>query len=197
MIYQAFGRNDFVEGDYSMLIIEVVKGDITEIDADAIVNPANSLLIMGGGVAGAIKRKGGIEIEIEARKHAPCPVGKAVITSGGKLRARYVIHSPTMEEPAMPTNEEKVRKAIEAALIAAEENNIATVAFPGMGTGVGGLSPEKCADAFIDAIRSLIRKNQLKSIKKIILVAFTDDLYSAFLRVKETLEREFKNESRD
>ncbi|MEX2689946.1 MAG: macro domain-containing protein, partial [Candidatus Njordarchaeum guaymaensis] len=78
-----------------MVEIIVIKGDITKMDVDAIVNPANSLLIMGGGVAGAIKRRGGQIIEDEAVKQGPIPVGNAVITSAGNLKARYVIHAPT------------------------------------------------------------------------------------------------------
>ncbi len=168
-----------------MITVEVLKGDITEVSADAIVNPANSLLIMGGGVAGAIKRKGGEEIEKEAMKKAPIPVGEAVITKGYRLKARYVIHAPTMERPAMRINKEKAVKAILAALNKAEENGLKTIAFPGMGTGVGGLSAKEGADAFVDAIRQFIEKRgKFKSIEKLILVAFEDELYKEFQRVK-------------
>jgi len=168
--------------------IIVVQGDITEIDCEAIVNPANSLLIMGGGVAGAIKRKGGYEIEEEAIKHAPCPVGKAIMTRAGKLPARYVIHAPTMERPAMRTNKEKVIKAIIAGLEVAEKNHVNCIAFPGMGTGVGGLSIEKAKEAFIEAFNEFFQKRQPSYIKKIMLVAFTRDLFNAFNEVKEEVK---------
>ena len=172
-----------------MVTVEVLKGDITEVSADAIVNPANSLLIMGGGVAGAIKRKGGEEIERDAVKKAPIPVGDAIITKGYRLKASYVIHAPTMERPAMRINKEKAIKAILAALIKAEENRLKSIAFPGMGTGVGGLSAREGADAFVDAVRRFIEKRgKFKSIEKIILVAFEDELYREFQRVKRTLE---------
>jgi O-acetyl-ADP-ribose deacetylase (regulator of RNase III) len=96
--------------------IEVIKGSILEVDADVIVNPANSLGFMGGGVAGVIKRFGGEEIEKEAVQRAPIPVGSAVLTSAGKLKFKGVIHAPTMEEPAMDSSEEKVRESGEGKL---------------------------------------------------------------------------------
>ena len=90
------------------VIIEVIKGDITKVHVEAIVNPANSLMIMGGGVAGAIKRVAGDEVEREAMKYAPVPVGSAVATGAGKMKnVKYVIHAPTMERPAETTNTEK------------------------------------------------------------------------------------------
>lgn len=95
--------------------IEVIKGSILEVDADVIVNPANSLGLMGGGVAGVIKRFGGEEIEKEAVQKAPIPVGSAVLTTAGKLKFKGVIHAPTMEKPAMESSEEKVRKAVRQA----------------------------------------------------------------------------------
>jgi len=175
-----------------MLTIEVLKGDITEVDADAIVNPANSSLIMGGGVAGAIKRKGGNIIEEEAHKHAPCPIGKAVITTAGQLKAKYVIHAPTMERPAMRTTFTKVVKAIIAALRKADENNISVIAFPGMGTGVGGLSPNDGARAFREAIKSFLLEKRPKALKKILLVAYDDELFNAFKQIKELIERDIR-----
>ncbi|MEM4405300.1 MAG: macro domain-containing protein, partial [Nitrososphaerota archaeon] len=93
-----------------------MRGDITEIDADAIVVPANSRLIMGGGVAGAVKRKGGAEIEKEAMSMGPIPIGEAVSTGGGVLKTRFVIHSPTMERPAGETDPHKVYLATKAAM---------------------------------------------------------------------------------
>jgi len=88
------------ERTYKGVRIVVLTGDITKQEVDAIVNPANSMLVMGGGVAGAIKRVGGKEIEDESVKHAPVPVGEAVATGAGRLKAKYVIHAPTMERPA-------------------------------------------------------------------------------------------------
>ncbi|MEB3756650.1 MAG: macro domain-containing protein [Desulfurococcales archaeon] len=127
-------------------ILVVAEGDITEAKLDAIVNAANSQLWMGGGVAGAIKRKGGIEIEKEAVEKGPIPVGKAVVTTAGKLKAKYVIHAPTMEYPAMKIPLENAVKATKAALEEAVRLGVESVAFPAMGAGVGGLSVEMVSE---------------------------------------------------
>jgi len=170
------------------MLVEVIKGDITKLEVQAIVNPANSLMIMGGGVAGAIKRRGGDEIEKEAMKFAPIPVGRAIITHAGKLKTKYVIHAPTMERPAMRTNIQKVVAAIKAALRVAMENNIYEIAFPGMGTGVGGLSASEGAKAFLIAFSEAKEAGLFKHWKpKIILVAFSDDLFEEFSKIKNQL----------
>ncbi len=157
------------------ITIEVYKGDITQAEIEAIVNPANSLMIMGGGVAGAIRRAGGEEIEAEARKYAPVPVGKAIVTGAGKLqpRVRYVIHAPTMERPAMRTTREKVEKATRAALEAAASRGIREVALPAMGAGVGGLDVKTSMEAMLDALESL--PDDVKSkIQRIVFVGYRD-----------------------
>jgi len=156
--------------------VTIVKGDITEAKAEAIVNPANSYGRMGGGVAGVILRKGGKEIENEAIKKGPIPIGKAVLTGAGSLSCTYVIHAPTMKQPAQLTTAEKVKKATEAALVCAEENDIKSIAFPGMGTGVGGVKPDDAAKAMLDAIESF----QGTRLSEIVLVAYDDALYNAF-----------------
>ncbi|MEJ7556295.1 MAG: ADP-ribose-binding protein [Aquificaceae bacterium] len=149
-----------------MMEISVVQGSLLEVQADAIVNPANSLGLMGGGVAGVIKRFGGEEIEKEAVSKAPIPVGSAVLTSAGKLPFKGVIHAPTMEEPAMETTEEKVRKAVRAVLELADRMGFESIAMPGMGTGVGRLPKDVSARAMIEEIRNF----QPKNLKRVILV---------------------------
>jgi len=166
------------EVSYKGVSITVEKGDITKLEVDAIVNAANSRLIMGGGVAGAILRAGGREIQEEALKHAPVPVGKAIATRAGKLKAKYVIHAPTMERPAMRIHKENVQLATRAALECAEQQKIKSLAFPGMGTGVGGLAPKEAAQAMLQEIKRYIDEGT--SLKQIILVGFTDDLTQAF-----------------
>ena len=163
---------------YKDVKIIVEKGDITKLEVDAIVNAANSMLIMGGGVAGAILRTGGREIQEEALKHAPVPVGKAAATKAGKLKAKYVIHAPTMERPAMRIDKENVQLATKGALECAEKLEIGSVAFPGMGTGVGGLKPERAAEVMVREIKGYINKGT--PLKQIILVGFTEDLTQAF-----------------
>ncbi|MEM2874579.1 MAG: macro domain-containing protein [Candidatus Hadarchaeales archaeon] len=152
-------------------------GDITRESADAICNPANSLMYMGGGAAGALKRAGGEEIEKEALRHAPVPVGRAVATTAGRLNARWVIHSPTMERPAMPTTQEKVRMAVLAALRCADEVGAESLVMPGMGTGVGGLSSADAAEAMISALRGFTPK----ALRRIILCDRNEGMVSAWL----------------
>ncbi len=152
--------------------VKVLKGSILEVQADAIVNPANSYGLMGGGVAGVIKRYGGEEIEEEAISKAPIPVGSAIHTSTGKLNFKYVIHAPTMEEPAMPTTEEKVRKAVRAALELADSLEVKVLAMPGMGTGVGGLEKSTAAKCMIEEIKNY----EVKNIQEIILVDIDDEM---------------------
>lgn len=166
------------ERSYKGVKIAVTTGDITKQEVDAIVNPANSMLIMGGGVAGAILRAGGIEIQDEASKKAPVPVGKAVATHAGKLNAKYVIHAPTMERPAMQTNKYKVGLATRDALECARQLGISSIAFPGMGTGVGGLNRREAAEVMVEEIKRHVESGT--PLKNLILVGFDKDLATAF-----------------
>jgi len=167
-----------LERVYKNVTITVTSGDITKLEVDTIVNAANSLLIMGGGVAGAILRTGGNEIQQEAKKKAPVPIGKAVATTAGKLSAKYVIHAPTMERPAMPTSKQNVRLATRGALECARQLDISSIAFPGMGTGVGGLNLEEATEAMVAEIKRHIESDT--PLKRIILVGFGTDLAHAF-----------------
>jgi O-acetyl-ADP-ribose deacetylase (regulator of RNase III) len=130
--------------------IRVLQGDITESKADAIVNAANNHLWMGAGVAGAIKRKGGVEIEKEAVAKGPIAVGEAVATGAGKLAARYVIHAAAMGQD-LATDEEKIRSATLASLARAEELELTSIAFPALGTGVGGFPVSHAARVMLRA----------------------------------------------
>jgi O-acetyl-ADP-ribose deacetylase (regulator of RNase III) len=159
-----------------MIKISVERGDITEQQVDAIVNPANSHGWMGGGVAGAIKRKGGVEIEKEAVAKAPIPVGKAAITTAGKLKAKYVIHAPTMERPAEPIPIENVRLATRAALQCADKNMLRRISIPGMGTGVGGIPKGEGAKAMVE----VVKKFRALSLEEVILIGFDDELVDEF-----------------
>ncbi|MCS7144441.1 MAG: macro domain-containing protein [Archaeoglobaceae archaeon] len=153
---------------YKGVEIEALHGDITKLEVDAIVNAANTHLIMGGGVAGAIKRAGGKEIEDEAIKQGPIKIGSAVVTSAGKLKARFVIHAPTMELD-FKTDENKVRLAMIAALKKAEELNLKSLAFPALGTGVGGLEKDLVAKIMVREL-----KKHLDSGSKLKKVLFVD-----------------------
>lgn len=134
--------------------IHLAKSDITEMPVDAIVNPANSLGIMGGGVSAALSRKGGPTIQREAMSLAPIAVGAAVVTNAGHLWAKRIIHAPTMEEPGIKIGIENVRRATRAALIAAARHGFDLIALPGMGTGLGGMDPADAARAIVDELRA-------------------------------------------
>lgn len=172
-----------MEKSYNLkgLILKVVEGDLTEEDCEAIVNPANSLLVMGGGVAGAIKRKGGEDIEREARKKAPVPVGSAVTTRAGRLKAKYVIHAPTMEKPAMKISPENVYEATRAALLEAEKLSVECIAFPAMGAGVGGVPIERAVENMFKALKDLVEEGRISKLKTVRFVAWGTEAYNKFL----------------
>jgi len=134
----------------------VVHGSILDMDVQAIVNAANSRGIMGGGVAGIIKHAAGPEVEEEARRQAPIPVGSAVLTSGGRTRYQAIIHAPTMPEPGMRIDPRNVALATRAALALADARGFASVAIPGMGTGVGGVAYTDAAAMMIKEIRAFV-----------------------------------------
>jgi O-acetyl-ADP-ribose deacetylase (regulator of RNase III) len=136
------------------MVIHLAKTDITGMPVDAVVNPANSLGIMGGGVAAALSRRGGPSIQREAMSLAPIAIGAAVVTTAGNLWAKHVIHAPTMEEPGEKVGIENVRRATRAALIAAAHHGFDTIALPGMGTGLGGVDPADAARAIVDELRA-------------------------------------------
>jgi len=161
--------------------LTIKQGDITELDVDAIINPANSKGFMGGGVALAIKQKGGPEIENQALKEAPIKIGKAALTEAGKLKAKWIIHAPTMELPAQPTTFSNVKKSVLAALKLADKQELKTIAFPGMGTGVGKIRKAEAANIMI----SEIKKDPAKNIEEIFLVAYDNELFKEFNKAKD------------
>lgn len=136
------------------MVIHIAKSDITEMAVDAVVNPANTLGIMGGGVGAILSRKGGPSIQREAMSLAPIAIGAAVVTAAGNLWAKHVIHAPTMEEPGMKVGVEDVRRATRAALIAAAHKGLDTIAMTGLGTGLGGVDPDDAARAMVDELRA-------------------------------------------
>ena len=140
------------------LQLTVVLGDITEQTTDAVVNAANNHLWMGSGVAGAIKAKGGEEIEREAMRLGPIEPGQVVTTSAGRLKARYCIHAAAMGQD-LATNAELIEKATRSALAEATRLGLDSVAFPALGTGVGGFPPSACARLMIAAALSHGRSN--------------------------------------
>ncbi|WP_456444805.1 macro domain-containing protein [Oceanithermus sp.] len=135
-----------------MALFRIAKGDLTTFEGDAIVNAANDRLILGSGVAGAIRRKGGPEIQEECDRHGPIRVGEAAVTKAGRLPVRYVIHAAVLG--AEPASYDTVRRATRSALAKARELGIRTVAFPLLGTGVGGLDAHEVARIMIEEFKS-------------------------------------------
>lgn len=162
--------------------VEVLRGDITQVAADAIVNAANEALLPGGGVSGAIHRAAGPELAEACRAVAPCPTGEARITPGFRLPAKYVIHTVgpiwrggTSGEPAL------LEKAYRSALALAREYNLKTVAFPSISTGIYGYPLEAAAPI---ALRVLLES--APDFDALYMVAFDEKTYQVY---QETLER--------
>jgi O-acetyl-ADP-ribose deacetylase (regulator of RNase III) len=133
--------------------LEVVDGDITRLEVDAIANAANDRLWMGAGVAGAIKRAGGDEIEREAVAKGPIAIGDAVATAAGRLPARWVIHGAVMGQD-LRTDADKIARTTASCLGVADELGAESVALPAFGTGVGGFPLDECARIMVAAVRA-------------------------------------------
>jgi O-acetyl-ADP-ribose deacetylase (regulator of RNase III) len=136
-----------------MTRIVLLEGDLTEQAVDAIVNAANSALVLGSGVAGAIARRGGPSIQRECDAHGPIEVGASAITGAGELPARFVIHAAGMP-PGGRATEASVRSAVRSALELAARKGCRSVALPAIGAGVGGLSMQRCAEISIEEARA-------------------------------------------
>ena len=134
--------------------VHVAKAELWSLPVDAVVNPANSLGIMGGGIGGSLRRQGGDVIQQAAMAVAPIAIGAAIVTTAGQLPAKNVIHVPTMEEPGMMIGAENVRRAARAALIAADRNNFKTIAIPGIAVELGNVPTDEAARAIVEEIRA-------------------------------------------
>lgn len=164
--------------------VGIHQGDITEVGCEAIVNAANNRLLMGGGVAGAIKRKGGQKIEEEALALGPIPIGEAVVTGAGRLKAKYVVHAAVMGMD-FKTDANKIKEATLNSLKRAEELQISSIAFPALGTGVGRFPMEKAARIMLSAVSEYLQKKS--HLKTIVFVLFSEDAYAVFDRVLEEM----------
>lgn len=164
--------------------VSIERGDITDWEVDAIVNAANSTLAMGTGVAGAIKRKGGVIIEEEAMRQGPVEVGEAVLTTGGNLAATHVIHAAVMG-PDLKTDGDRIAATTRAVLGLATKHRITSLALPALGTGVGHVPPAVSADAMLRAVVEHLRAGG-SSLKRVAFVLYQDDAYKAFT---DTLKR--------
>ena len=174
--------------------ISFLQGDLTEMDADAIVNAANNDLQLGGGVAGAIRRKGGETIQRECDAIGSIPIGGAAITSGGKLRARYVIHAASMALGGT-TTPRSLQSSTAHALRIAAERGLRSIAFPAVGTGIAGFPITECAQIMVREVVEHLKKPT--SLEKIYFVLFDATALSEFEKVWSKIKSsgELKNAS--
>jgi len=161
------------------LTIEVMQGDLTQQDVDAIVNAANNDLELGGGVAGAIARAGGPAIQAECRKIGPVQVGDAAITTGGNLKARYVIHAASMRLGGR-TSADSLRRSTRRSLEIANDKGLRSIAFPAVGTGIARFPLDECARIMIDEV--VARARTASSLENVRFVMFGEEAESAFRR---------------
>ena len=185
------------------LTLEIADGDISEEATDVIVNAANNHFWMGAGVAGALKARGGVEIEREAMAQGPVEPGACVRTTAGRLRARAVIHGAVMGQD-LRTSEDVIRRTTANALALAADSRCESIAFPAFGTGVGGFSLATCARIMIEAIREHAegppqggphdslnggRRDRPTSLRLVRLVLFGRSPYDRFVEVARVLLR--------
>jgi O-acetyl-ADP-ribose deacetylase (regulator of RNase III) len=155
--------------------LEVVEGDIAALEVDAVANAANDRLWMGAGVAGALKRAGGDEIEREAVAKGPIPLGSAVATGAGRLPARWVVHGAVMGQD-LRTSATLVEQTTRSCLEVADELACRSLALPAFGTGVGGFPLEDCARIMV----GVVRRHDPRSLERIVFAVFGDDARRAF-----------------
>lgn len=175
--------------------VRLVEGDISVQEVDAVINAANASLQMGSGVAGAIRERGGPSIQHECDALGPIEVGRAAVTFAGDLKARFVIHAAVMEIGGV-AEAESVRSSLEHALVCAAERACATVACPALGTGVGGLGLQRCAEMSLEVARRVVAADG--PIDEVRFVLFGEPAYRVFemvddaekvLRQMQALER--------
>jgi len=158
-----------------VLELDVVEGDIAALDVDAIANAANDHLWMGAGVAGAIKRAGGEEIEQEAMAKGPIPVGTALATGAGRLPARHVVHGAVMGQD-LRTSAGLIEQTTRSCLELADELGCESLALPAFGTGVGGFPVDECARIMVEEAR----RYEPRSLRRLVFAVFGEDAAAAF-----------------
>lgn len=166
-------------------VFEIIQGDITEMDVDGIVNPANEQLVLGAGVAGAIRQKGGPTIQAECRRKGPVHVGEAVLTTGGELKARFVIHAvgPRWGEG---NEDDKLKSAVYRAMRVADQNGLRSVAMPAISTGTFGFPVRRAAGIILDTVVRYLHVQS--SLKYVAIVLFDKATLDTFVEVAEGLE---------
>jgi O-acetyl-ADP-ribose deacetylase (regulator of RNase III) len=169
-----------------MTQILIEQGDLTTYNVDAIVNPANNDLILGGGLAGAIARRGGPAIQEECNRLGPIEIGQAAITTAGRLPAKYVIHAASMRLGAV-TSAQSLADSVRASLKIANDYQLATVAFPAIGTGIARFPIDRCAEIMLTCFLNISKENS--PFQKIYVVLFDSEAYNVFCRIHEKLTR--------
>lgn len=166
-------------------VVVLVQGDITEMETDAIVNAANASLVLGGGVAGAIRAKGGPVIQEECDRIGGTHVGGAVVTSGGRLKARYVIHAvgPRWGEGQ---EEQKLREATLNSLRRASEKDLGSIAFPAVSTGIFGFPKDLCAKIMLETVLRFLAEEET-SVERVVFCLWSQEDLDIFRRTLETL----------
>jgi O-acetyl-ADP-ribose deacetylase (regulator of RNase III) len=159
--------------------VTIGQGDLTAAQVDAIVNAANNDLILGGGVAGAIRARGGPSIQEECRRLGPIRIGEAAITGGGNLPAHYVIHAASMRLGGL-TEERGLREATRNSLLRAREKRLESIAFPAIGTGIAGFPIQRCAEVMLEEIRAHLEAET--TLKRIEIVLFDAPALAVFTR---------------
>ncbi len=164
--------------------LELKTGDITEQTTDAIVNAANRQLVLGGGVAGAIRMKGGDSIQEECTRKGPIDVGQAVITAAGSLKAKHVIHAvgPRAGEG---DEDSKLRSATLNALAIADENKLKSITFPAISTGIFGFPMDKCAGIMLAAVIEYL--NAQTELENVVFCLYDSDSFEVFMDQLEQL----------
>ena len=167
--------------------IVIEQGDLTEMDTDAIVNAANNDLILGAGVAGAIRRKGGEKIQEECDAIGSIPVGYAAITTAGKLKARFVIHAASMQLGGK-TGADTLRHSTAHSLRIANERGLKSIAFPAVGTGIAGFPLKDCAEIMLREAAQHLRSET--TLETIYFVLFDEVAEGIFKRAWKQIQTE-------
>lgn len=166
-----------------MSAIRLIEGDITDQEVDALVNAANTDLVLGSGVAGAIREKGGPSIEAECEAHGAIRLGESAVTGAGELPARFIIHAAAMERGG-EADEASVRSAVRSSLQAASGLGCRSLALPALGAGVGGFSLQSCAEISLDEAQSHLEG--ASSLEEIRFVLFGEPAFRVFEMVQDS-----------
>ncbi|UCB45769.1 MAG: macro domain-containing protein [Spirochaetota bacterium] len=165
--------------------VELIKGDITERSADAIINTANNMLILGSGLGGAIKSKGGASIVEECTQHGTIEVGDAVVTNAGKLKSKYVIHAALTEFDG-PILEENIVKSLLSSLRLAKKHKMKSLAIPDMSLGIVRFSPELCAQVMLTTLKKFLEEEN-KTLRTVEIVVWDIETYRIYKKVYEEI----------